>query len=190
MNGKHHLVAAASVLGCAWGAASIVSASFPDGVASDAVQAVSGFFMDGCQTLSLHTAICLAAYLFGTLLPDIDSPGSMLGKYGAVRVGHRTWTHSLWPALLLFAAGWFLRPLAWMALGYVVHLFWDSLSRMGVCWFYPYPGYLEYGKAKVKRNHWVWLYHNGTVMETVTCYSSMAIAVTVLAVAFATGSPM
>lgn len=79
----------------------------------------------------------------GSLLPDIDHPDSMLGKKIPIarlfNMEHRGWTHSLlglgiFSAILaLFSIG----SVPGMALGYMLHLFADSMTPTGVAWFYP-----------------------------------------------------
>lgn len=172
MNGRHHLVSGAASLATVAGGTALVYLK----ASPDAAGAFVSFAFQGFSIVSPFTALCVAAYVLGTVLPDVDSPSSPIARHGGVPFKHRTWMHSLWPVVLLAAAGWFARPLMWLAAGYFVHLFWDSLSRMGVCWLYPHPGFIEYGHARVKRNHWLWFYHNGTAMETATCWSSVVIA--------------
>ena len=121
----------------------------------------------GFGWMSFYTIVALALFIFGTLLPDIDSKSSILGQVIHLSVKHRTWTHTIWAVALIAVLSWWLRPLVWVALGYTVHLFFDSLSKMGVCWFYPYPGYIEYESgARVKRGHWLKLYGTGSKAET------------------------
>lgn len=109
----------------------------------------------------------MALFWFGTLLPDIDSDKSMLGRYFHLPVEHRTWTHAIWFVLMLGALSWFVPIFWWLTAGYFVHLFWDSLSRGGVCWFYPFSHYMRFSSgAKVKRGHTWKLYGVGDVSET------------------------
>lgn len=112
--------------------------------------------------------MCLAFFAVGTLLPDIDSEKSLLGRHIHLPVGHRTWTHSIWPCIVLAIGGFAFMPLWWALMGYAGHLFWDSLSRGGVCWFYPFSQYITYGSgAKVKRRHALKLYAVGGLSEYV-----------------------
>lgn len=88
---------------------------------------------------------CAAALgAFGSLLPDIDSRSSALGRYARLPFGHRTWTHSIWAvAAVLALAEWLPVPGArGLAFGYILHLIMDSLSSMGVCWLYPFRRYV------------------------------------------------
>ena len=89
--------------------------------------------------------------LLGALLPDIDTPTSLIGRccrplagWLERRVGHRTLTHSLVGLALSVAP---LLPLAWIeprwplafALGYLSHLLVDAANPPGVPLLYPSP---------------------------------------------------
>lgn len=108
------------------------------------------------------------AFLLGTLLPDCDSKTSILGRFVHLPFKHRTWTHSVW-FLAIFAFLACLHPLGfYIFAGYFLHMFFDSLSRGGVCWFYPISKYRNYGNgAQVKKKHWCKLYHTGSISEGV-----------------------
>jgi inner membrane protein len=107
-------------------------------------------------------------FIIGSLLPDIDSPNSLLGRHISINVPHRTWTHAIWGFLVLCVLSVGFRPLAWCALGMFLHLFWDSLSVGGNCWFYPFSKYKDYSSgAHVKRHHWAKLYRVGSISERV-----------------------
>lgn len=89
----------------------------------------------------------LAAAALGSLLPDIDHPGSWAGRklkiisvpLSAV-VGHRGVTHSALAVLGCLAAlmgmglGWGAAPIA---IGYLSHLMADSLTPSGVPFLWP-----------------------------------------------------
>lgn len=114
----------------------------------------------------LFKSICILLFLLGTLLPDTDSPNSILGKFIYVPVEHRTWTHSIWPVIVLFGVSIFIHILFWVGLGYLLHLLWDSLSNGGICYFYPISKYKGYGNgAKVKQKHIFKLYKVGSISE-------------------------
>ncbi|MFW6230684.1 MAG: metal-dependent hydrolase [Nanoarchaeota archaeon] len=83
--------------------------------------------------------------LVASILPDIDHPGSKLGKKVTL-VGfffrHRGFFHSIWPALL---GAWILSNVddygrievfAFLA-GYGAHLFADMLTKKGIMPFFP-----------------------------------------------------
>lgn len=117
-------------------------------------------------------------FILGSLLPDIDSPNSMLGRYVHVNIQHHTWTHAIWGFLLLCFFGVYYRPLMWCALGVFLHLFWDSFSVGGNCWFYPFSKYIDYpGGAHVKKNHVLKIYRVGELSEDIIIVLLVGIAV-------------
>lgn len=111
--------------------------------------------------------IYMAAYLIGNLLPDIDNPDSTLGRFIHIPVGHRTWLHAIYLYLLVAVIGMDFPVFAWMVLGVVVHLFWDSFSVCGNCWFYKMlSDYRVYPDgAKIKKGHKLKLYRTGEWSE-------------------------
>ena len=124
----------------------------------------------------------LSLFLLGTLLPDSDSRESMLGRYFYMPVKHRTWTHTVYLLAPLIALYYVHHAFAWFALGYFLHLFWDSLSACGVAWFRPMSGYRVYaGGAKVKKGHWLKLYTAGAVSEHI--FVAIILALTLYLVA-------
>lgn len=116
-------------------------------------------------TESLHNPIMIGAsvclYFLGTIAPDFDK---ILERLGLAE--HRTWWHTIYPVIALYLLSLLFAPLAWLAFGYLMHLFVDSPSVCGVCFFNPY-GYDHYNKAKIKKHHFVRLYHSGGVGEYV-----------------------
>lgn len=116
-------------------------------------------------------------FLLGTLLPDIDSENSLLGRYIHIPIEHRTWLHTMWiPMIFLIVSIWY-PILIWLGLGYMIHLFWDSFSYCGVCYFYPISKYRRYGNgAKVKQKHLFKLYRAGKSSEYV--FISMIVILT------------
>lgn len=130
----------------------------------------------------IQPVVFLAAYLFGCLLPDVDSPKSILGKHFHIPVKHRTWTHTIWIVLLLFFGSLKVIPLFWISYGYLVHLLVDAFSRGGVCFLYPITRYRDYpGGAHVKSKHIFKIYTPGGKSEDVLCklmiFSSIAFMV-------------
>lgn len=110
----------------------------------------------------------IAAFLLGVLLPDIDQEHSALGRYIHIPVRHRTWTHTIWFVALFAVPAYFLPFFVWIAYGSLLHIFFDSLSRGGICWFYPISKYKTYeGGAQIKKKHWLWLYRVGDKSEKV-----------------------
>lgn len=114
-----------------------------------------------------YVAVCAMLYLLGTVLPDADSPNSMIGKHIYIPLEHRTWTHTIWVVLLFFAISLKFRVVIWLCAGYFLHLFMDTFSYCGVCWMYPISKYRHYGSngAKVKEHHWLRLYRSQSAAE-------------------------
>lgn len=141
-------------------------------------------FLASFGVLSMGRVIAaILLFYLGTLLPDIDSKDSMLGRFVHLPLEHRTWTHTLWFVILLTILVYYVPIMWWLWWGYVLHLFWDSFSKAGICWLYPISRYKTYpGGAKVKRGHNLKLYGTGDVSETVVTWVIVGLAV--LAVIF------
>lgn len=78
-------------------------------------------------------AICTAV---GSLLPDIDSPTSTLGRMIPVLphlIGHRTWPHTIW---FLAGLGFFF---PWLGLRILTHLILDAPTKDGLTPLWPIP---------------------------------------------------
>lgn len=122
---------------------------------------------------------CMGAYLLGNLLPDIDNPNSLIGRVVHVPVEHRTWLHAIYLYLLIAALGFVHPAFSWLFFGVFVHLFWDSFSAMGNCWFYKlFSDYKEYPNgAKIKKGHKLKLYHAGEWSEYLLLFVIMAVTV-------------
>ena len=83
--------------------------------------------------------------VFGSILPDIDHPGSMIGKNIPILpklLKHRGFTHSLLFCLLM---GFFN---IWIGIGCLVHIVMDMMTRQGVELFYPYKNKIRFPLAK------------------------------------------
>jgi inner membrane protein len=80
--------------------------------------------------------------MVGSLLPDIDTPFSKLGKYNifAAMMRHRGFMHSLLTSGIIAVAGTLINPVVgvWVSVGYLSHLFADSLTPSGIRWLYPF----------------------------------------------------
>lgn len=84
--------------------------------------------------------------LLGSLLPDVDSPSSMLGRHVpwvAALGPHHGLSHTDWLLWVLFAASLPepTRVLVWLWFGALVHCELDGLSRAGRVRFYPLGRY-------------------------------------------------
>jgi len=102
--------------------------------------------------------IALVLIMFGSLLPDIDSPSSLIGRWFILinysedwkvnRWKHRRFPHSLlgmitfslpiaiysWKYCFIFMAS------------YLFHLFCDSTTKEGIKFLYPYKKAYNFGK--------------------------------------------
>ena len=90
--------------------------------------------------------------LFGSLLPDIDSPKSLIGwifrplsNFFELIFGHRGIFHSLFFAILLSGVIWMFSHRFALAffIGYLSHLLIDGFTRQGVRLFYPFKARLK-----------------------------------------------
>jgi inner membrane protein len=90
--------------------------------------------------------LAYAMVLIGCCLPDIDHPGSTIGRRCQIlsypiRIvfGHRGITHSLLAVVgLWFISYHFNNPfLFWLAFGYAMHLLGDYLTDAGIPALYP-----------------------------------------------------
>lgn len=84
----------------------------------------------------------MAAIIVGSLLPDIDTPYSLLGKYNILShaMKHRGITHTLIGMLIfaLFVYVLFGNFVWGFVFGYILHLIFDTITPMGIMWLYPY----------------------------------------------------
>lgn len=122
------------------------------------------------QTVSyiIIYTINIAAFIIGCLLPDCDSEKSIMGRIVHIPVKHRTWTHTIWCVVVFTLMGFAVPCFFWLAYGYTLHIFFDSMSKCGVCWFYPISQYKIWNNgAQVKKNHKFYLYRTGKASETV-----------------------
>ena len=78
----------------------------------------------------------------GSLIPDIDTPHSILGRFNIFSyiMKHRGITHTiiglvLFTLIFHFMFGNFT---VGFALGYALHLILDSVTPMGIMWLYPF----------------------------------------------------
>lgn len=76
----------------------------------------------------------IAGVAVGSLLPDIDSPNSTIGRLIPViprLIPHRTITHTIWVALLAY--------ILWppLGIGIAIHIILDCFTQEGVPLFWP-----------------------------------------------------
>jgi membrane-bound metal-dependent hydrolase YbcI (DUF457 family) len=95
--------------------------------------------------ISVNIFIFIAVALVATLIPDVDSGFSTLGKNGIFKVlqmltKHRGIFHSFTFCILISIILAFFMPSISLAffLGYAVHLFADSFTQEGIMPFWPY----------------------------------------------------
>lgn len=128
-------------------------------------------------------ALILLSFGLGTLLPDIDSETSTIGRYVlpiSRAIPHRTITHTIWAVILILAFGIYFGSiyLCALALGYALHIAEDSFSNQGICWFYPLFGKYDYfagGGAKKRGRKTTFAYRTGGLGETLVFYGAIVI---------------
>ena len=108
-------------------------------------------------------------YFVGSLLPDIDTPYSTLGKIIYLPFEHRTWTHAIWLPLGLCIGGIWIRLLFWLGMGTFIHDFWDSFSASGLHWLYPI-------NSKKKPKHLA-LYHTSKPSEFIVVGIALTLSI-------------
>ena len=108
------------------------------------------------------------AWWLGSLLPDMDSPTSTIGRIIKFPGKHRTWTHSIWAVIILIILARLHPWLRMLSLCYFLHLLADNFSAAGICWMYPFQKYREYANgAFVAPGHKAKLYYAGRLSEGV-----------------------
>ena len=101
----------------------------------------------------------LILLLLGSLLPDIDSPYSKLGRKikpisGVIKFifGHRGFFHSVIPAILIYVVFRYILDMRLIGvallIGYILHLVIDGLTKEGVNYFYPFVKFRMSGFVK------------------------------------------
>ena len=125
---------------------------------------LQNFVAEFVQTVSVSSigflAVGIFLYLLGSLVPDMDSSKSILGRYLCLPVEHHGVTHSIWFLCVLILPIFGCFSFIGLFLGCLVHDLVDSVGAQGVCWLYPITKYREYPNgAKVKPHHVVKLYH-------------------------------
>ena len=133
---------------------------------------------EGAGLSSGLSLISAAAFFLGTLFPDADTKASILGRFLHIPVRHRTWLHAAYLYLGFLALGFFYPIFGWFTFGAFVHLFWDSFSPMGICWFYKIlSDYREYpGGARVKKGFHITLYRTGEWTEYAVVFAVIGLS--------------
>ena len=150
----------------------------------------SALWCGGCLVLSPDPwvqATGLVGVALGSLLPDIDEPKSLMGRWvphlsRLVKgtVGHRTLTHSVWPLFLLSGLAYLSWGRVWfpfvlgLAIGTWLHVLEDKASRSGVVLLWPLVKY-NYSKRGLQyAPHHYHGYRVGGPFETVVFILSAA----------------
>lgn len=122
---------------------------------------VLGYFSEP-SLFNILIWICgICCYYFGLLLPDIDKSTSTISKILHFHLPflHRGITHTIYWVILNMLLGVLLNPMfLFLAQGYFVHLYYDSFSVAGVCWFYPFSRYTVYRNTVMTRRRHMVLY--------------------------------
>ena len=135
---------------------------FQKGETPDILQKFSGMATEfltepvGDMSMWLFGLISVTLFLIGTILPDIDHPESIIGRWAYLPVKHRTWTHAIYGSIIFWVIGLFYRPVFYLGWGTFCHSFFDDFSATGTPWLYP-----------LKRKHHLTLYHTGEMSECV-----------------------
>jgi inner membrane protein len=100
--------------------------------------------------------IIFLLFLLGSIIPDIDSKFSKIGKKKIFRpiqffIKHRGITHSLFFVILFFLIPFIPRNYKiWFCFGFILHMFLDALTINGIYLFYPFKfkirGFIRTGK--------------------------------------------
>lgn len=183
MMGRSHLITGVCALEHAWAVQTLIGRTgLMEFQAAQTAAAVLQSYT-GIMELSVGSLtaapVYVAAYFLGTLLPDIDNPKSLLGRIFHLPVKHRRWIHAIYLYLLLAIAGWYFPVCSWIFFGVIVHLFWDSFSTAGNCWFYKlFSDYREYPNgAFIKKGHKLKLYHAGEWSEYLVLFVIVLVTV-------------
>ncbi|MCC2248950.1 metal-dependent hydrolase [Virgibacillus sp. AGTR] len=125
------------------------------------------------ESYSFTITMVILCFALGTVLPDIDSNTSTIGKYIAPIssfIPHRTITHTIWAALLIAGIAWYFESiyLLALALGYTAHIVEDSFSEQGIHWFYPVPSFR-------RKRRLPFTYETGGVAESMMFYAAIGV---------------
>lgn len=124
-----------------------------------------------------------ALLLLGSLLPDIDSPRSMLGRHVPFPGPHHGIMHTDWLLLALFGVSFWppVRIVAWLSLGAWIHCELDGFSKAGRVRLYPLGAhkrirFSDGGECVVPRGFRKGLYRVGTSSETLVLVAVVAMS--------------
>lgn len=126
-----------------------------------ALGALAGFFLLNYFQPE-HAFLFSFVFLFASVLPDIDTTKSIVGKrflplssFLSIFTRHRGFFHSVWiPAISLLAFSYIDYSMIGIAfaLGYILHIIMDALSEEGVSMFSPvwkhrFSGFVKTGSV-------------------------------------------
>lgn len=142
--------------------------------------------------VALSFAVCVLAFLLGSLMPDIDEEKSTLGRYVPIisqNIAHRTITHTAWVIAALIGASWYFGNVYLLAfgIGYALHVLEDYYSNQSIALLYPVIGsYETYGNGAVvkKGRKPRFTYKTGGAAETIIFYVGFAIHVVCVTLAY------
>lgn len=142
---------------------------------------LAGLYFVPSTTDGFQLATIIMAFALGSLLPDIDSEKSTIGRYfGPISksIPHRTITHTIWAVAFIAGLGWYFDSVHVLVLaaGYALHILQDTFSRQGIAWFYPiFGGYDHFGSGTVmkKGRKPKLAYRTGGTGETTLFYGSL-----------------
>lgn len=176
MMGKNHVIVNASITIAGTTCCAALAASSSDAISRMNRGLLSLGFPESLS-LNLDKGLLLSfpAYLLavaimlwlGSLMPDIDSKDSLLGRHLHLPIKHRTWTHSAWALIIPIFISIYVPVFRFFVIGYGLHIALDAVSAAGVCFWYPFTKYREYPNgAFVARGHFLKLYKAGEKSET------------------------
>lgn len=176
MRGKSHIATNVATIALADGIIAITSNAFNNDIYQELHSLVMWRLLIETDSTTAQIIvsivsfiICTALFILGSLFPDIDQEKSTIGKICHLPIKHRTWTHTIWVVLIFALISIKLKCMIWFTLGYTLHIFYDSLSKGGICWFYPISQYRTWSSgAQVKKNHKIYLYRTGETSEIIT----------------------
>lgn len=133
---------------------------------------------------ALYVLLAVVLFWVGSLLPDIDSKTSMLGRHFHVPGPHHGITHTNWflAVLLALSLPGFTRVLFWLFLGALLHCLVDGLSKAGRVGFYPLTKHKlitfpDGTPCVVKAGNHLSLYKVGEISETLVLVAALALCV-------------